>query len=73
MPTEPLSLQEHCFLHIISHLESYPCHELALLPQALATALLRTIAPIHVHQLEKTAVADTIETEHIWEEMRPLD
>jgi len=72
MPTEPLSLQEHCFLHIISHLESYPCHELALLPKHWRHALLRTIAPIHVYQLEKTAVADTIDTEHIWEEMSHL-
>ena len=72
MATDPLSLQEHCFLHIISHLESYPCHELALLPKHWRQALLRTIAPIHVYQLENTAVADTIETEDIWEEMSHL-
>ena len=68
----PLSLQEHCFLHIICHLEQYSPSQLALLPLHWRRFLLNCIAPFHLYRLEKTSVADGIDTDAIWAEISGL-
>ncbi len=68
----PLSLQDHCFLHIICHLEQYRPAQLAHLPKHWRRSLLSCIAPAHLLRLEQTAVANGIETNPIWAEMSEL-
>lgn len=63
----PLTLQQQSFLFVLSHLQDYPISHLALLPKRWREALL-TMAPLgYLLQLERTAVADRIDTEAVWE------
>ena len=61
-----LSLQERCLLYLITHVEDYSPQTLALLPKHLRRALLSSVAPLHLYQLDQTAVASGIETKTLW-------
>ena len=60
------SLQERCLLHLITHVEDYSPQTLALLPRHLRRALLSSVAPLHLYQLDQTEVASGIDTEALW-------
>ena len=66
---EVLSLQEHCLLYLITHVEDYSPQTLALLPRHLRRALLSSVAPLHLYQLDQTEVANGIDTEAIWRDV----
>lgn len=66
MERSPLSLQDGCFLHLITHIGDFPPHALALLPRHLRSTLLHMAPPVYVIYLEKTAVASQIDMETIW-------
>ena len=73
MTTESLdhefpSLQERCLLYLITHVEDYSPQTLALLPRHLRRALLSSVAPLHLYQLDRTAVASGIDTEALWKD-----
>ena len=63
-----LSLQERCLLYLITHVEDYSPQTLALLPRHLRRALLSSVAPLHLYQLDQTAVASGIDTEALWKD-----
>ena len=56
----PISLEDLCYLHIISHLEDYPIHDLAKLSHHVRTRLLQNLPARDVVKLENTCVADGI-------------
>ena len=60
------SLQERCLLHLVTHVEDYSPQTLALLPRHLRRALLSSMAPLHLYQLDQTEVASGIDTEALW-------
>ena len=66
---EVLSLQEHCLLYLITHVEDYSPQTLALLPRHLRRALLSSVAPLHLYQLDQTEVASGIDAEAIWRDV----
>ena len=68
----PLSLQDHCFFHLICHLDHYSPGHLALLPRRLRQSLLQIVPPFQLYRLENTAVASGINTDSTWEEMSAL-
>ena len=49
---EPLSLQSHCFLSIISHCASYPASALSLIPPRLRALIAHSASPYDLHRLE---------------------
>ena len=61
-----LSLQERCLLYLITHVEDYSLQTLALLPRHLRRALLSSVPPLHLYQLDQTEVASGIDTEALW-------
>ena len=56
----PISLEDLCYLHIISHLEDYPIHNLAKLSHRVRTRLLQNLPASDIIELENTCVADRI-------------
>ena len=62
-----LSLQERCLLYLITHVEDYSPQTLALLPRHLRRALLSSVPPLHLYQLDQTEVASGIDTEPLWD------
>ena len=66
---EILSLQERCLLYLITHVEDYSPQTLALLPRHLRRALLSSVAPLHLIQLDQTEVASGIDTEALWRDV----
>ena len=69
---DPLSLQDNAFLYILSQVEVYPAEVLAKLPLIWRRNLLVAVAPFRLYQLEKTDVANGIDTDAIWEELGRL-
>ena len=70
MEDEPLPLREQCFLHLVSHVMEYSPRELALLPEHHRHTLLRVVAPVHLYRLEQTAVANGIDTDAMWKDIK---
>ena len=70
MEEGPLPLREQCFLHLVCHVMEYSPQEVALLPVHHRRALLRTIAPVHLYCLEQSAIANGIDTDAIWKEIK---
>ena len=66
---EVLSLQERCLLYLITHVEDYSPQTLALLPRHLRRALLSSVAPLHLYQLDQTEVASGIDTKALWRDV----
>ncbi len=60
-PSEPLSLEDQCLLHLVCHLEEYPPETLALLPLHLRHRLLVNLPAADVCQ---PAVSAGIDMEH---------
>ena len=56
----PISLENHCFLHIICHLEDYPLHHLAKLSYPVRRRLLQNLPACDIIELENACVADGI-------------
>ena len=56
----PISLEDLCYLHIISHLEHYPLHNLAKLSCPVRRRLLQNLPASDIIELENTCVADGI-------------
>ena len=63
------SIQEHCLLYLVTHVEDYSPQTLALLLRHLRQALLSSVAPLHLYQLDHTEVANGISTQTIWEDI----
>ena len=57
---KPISLEDLCYLHIISHLEDYPIPNLAKLSHHELTRLLENLPASDIIKLENTCVADGI-------------
>ena len=69
MERSPLSLQDGCFLYLLTHSGDFPPHGLALLPRHLRSILLHMAPPVYLYYLEKTAVASQIDTDTIWKKI----
>ena len=67
-PDNPLSLQDQCFVQLISNLESFTCESLALLPVRLRHKLLVNLPAVDICKLESTPVAEGINmSSNVWE------
>lgn len=66
MESTPLSLQQQCFVHLISNLEEFPPDVLALLPLRVRKELFLRLPVADICYLERTAVADGVDMEWIW-------
>ena len=67
----PISLEDLRYLHIISHLEDYPIHDLAKLSHHVRTRLLQNLPASDIIELENTCVADGIgdfKTRYAWKQ-----
>ena len=66
----PISLEDLCYLHIISHLEHYPLHNLAKLSYPVRRRLLQNLPASDIIELENTCVADGIDDfeDEVWKE-----
>ncbi len=60
-PSEPLSLEDQCLLHLVCHLEEYLPETLASLPRHLRCRLLHNLPLVDACQLENTAVSAGID------------
>ena len=69
---EVLSLQDYTFLYILSHVDDYPVQLLSMLPKIWRKMLLSTLPPFRLCVLEKTAIANDIDTEEIWMKLSHL-
>ena len=69
MERSPLSLQDGCFLYLLTHTGDFPPHGLALLPRHLRSILLHMAPPVYLYYLEKTAVVSQIDTDTIWKKI----
>ena len=68
----PISLEDLCYLHIISHLENYPLHHLAKLSYAVRRRLLQNLPASDIIELENICVADGIGDlkNEVWKQSR---
>ena len=66
MESKPLSLQQQCFVHLITNLEEFPPDVLALLPLRVRKELFLRLPVADICYLERTAVADGVDMEWIW-------
>ena len=67
-PDNPLSLQDQCFVQLISNLESFTCELLALLPLRLRHKLLVNLPAVDICKLESTPVAKGLNmSSDVWE------
>jgi len=64
---QPLTLQQHCFLYLLAHLEEFPPSTLALLPQRMRHELLFMLPPADILQLEQTSVVEGVDMDEFWE------
>ena len=64
---QPLSLQQHCFLYLLAHLEEIPPASLALLPRRMRHELLLILPTADILLLEHTGVVDGINMDEVWE------
>ena len=64
---QPLSLQQHCFLYLLAHLEEIPPASLALLPRRMRHELLLILPTADILLLEHTGVVDGINMDKVWE------
>ena len=72
MSTGAISLQDQSFLYILSRVECYPAHHLALLPKAWRERLLRAVPPFQLYKLSKTDIALGVNIDDIWKDMAAL-
>lgn len=69
-PDCPLSLQDQCFVHLISNFESFTCESLALLPLRLRHKLLVNLPAVDICKLESTPMAKGLNmSSNVWETM----
>ena len=67
-PDNPLSLQDQCFVQLISNLESFNCESLALLPLRLRRKLLVNLPAVDICKLESTPVTMGLNmSSNVWE------
>ena len=66
MESTPLSLQQQCFVHLITNLEEFPPDILALLPLRVRRELFLRLPAADICYLEQTAVADGVDMDAIW-------
>ena len=67
-PDSPLSLQDQCFVQLISNLESFTCESLALLPLRLRHKLLVNLPAVDICKLESTPVPKGLNmSSNVWE------
>ena len=64
---QPLTLQQHCFLYLLAHLEAVPPATLALLPRKMRHELLLMLPPADILKLEQTRVVEGINMAEFWE------
>ena len=64
---QPLTLQQHCFLCLLAHLEEFPTATLALLPRRMRHELLFMLPPADILQLEQTSVVEGVDMDEFWE------
>lgn len=67
-----LSLQDQTFLYILSHIDCYPPELLGLLPKMWRKRLLAALPPFRLYQLERTPIAQDIDTDELWEKLSRL-
>ena len=66
MESKPLSLQQQCFVHLITNLEEFSPDILALLPLRVRRELFLRLPAADICYLEQTAVADGVDMDAIW-------
>ena len=69
---DPLSLQDSTFLYILSNINLYPISILSQLPLAWRRKLFSALPPFRLYELEKTPIADGIDTDMIWKDLSEL-
>lgn len=69
MERNPQPLQDSCVLYLLTRVDDFPPHELAMLPRHLRSTLLHVAPPVLLYYLEQTPVASQINTETIWKEI----
>ena len=62
----PLSLEQSCFLKVVSDFETFPPESLALLPLSLRHKLARNLPAVDVCQLEQTSFAKGMNMDEVW-------
>ena len=66
---EVLTLEEMCYLYLVSNLDYFPDDLLALLPFTLRKCLLRWLPAVDLDRLQRTPVSSGIDTTPVWKSL----